>query len=168
MKCDQSTAGQSTDLLLVSSFNVRNLEVLLMKEEASPRLRVSSAPFGMVMQTMLDPHSEFWNVSIGACVVWTSPESVSSNYTRLLAGDDVAPESILDDIDAFAAALKKIPDQIKCILVPTWTSRPLEGRLGLLDMDLRRGPSLALARMNLRLAECLGDDRRIFLLDAAR
>src|SRR5262249_28963916 len=148
----QITSGDQTELLLISSFNLRNLEVLLSKDEASPRLKVRSTPFGMVMQTLLNTHSDLGNNGISAALIWTSPESVSSNYARLLAGDDVAPESILDDVDTFAAALKKIPEQVKCVFVPTWTGRPLEARLGLLDMDLRRGPSLALARMNLKLA----------------
>jgi FkbH-like protein len=168
MKPDQLSFEHSAELLLISSFNVRNLEALLSKDESSPRLKVRSAPFGMVMQTLLNAHSEVWNEGISSVVVWTSPETVSIKYARLLAGDDIDPESILQEVDAFAAALKKIPERVKCVFVPTWTSRPLEVKLGLLDMDLRRGPSLALARMNLRLAECLRDDRRIFQLDASR
>ena len=57
---------------------------------------------------------------------------------------------------------------LQSVFVPTWIVGPYDGRLGLLDMDSRRGASLALMRMNTRLAENLQDDRRIYVLDASR
>jgi len=156
------------EFLLISSFNVANLATLLSKDHQAPRIQARAAPYGQVMQLLLSPFAEVWDKPPDGVVIWTSPESVCESYRRLLGGDVAEPEQIQSEVDDFCIALKTIPDQVKTIFVPTWIAGPFEGRLGLLDLDARRGVSLALMRMNLRLTEALQGDRRIFVIDASR
>jgi len=127
-----------------------------------------SAPFGQVMQTLLDQTQDIWSDNVSGTLVWASPESVSTGYKRLRDGEDVQAKEILSQVDEFSEALKRIPSSVKYVLVPSWTTGPFEERLGLMDMDARQGLSLALMRMNLRLAENLHSDPRMFVLDAGR
>jgi FkbH-like protein len=159
---------EELELLLISDFNLVNLAALISKDEESPMIRAATAPFGQVMQVLLEPASELWSKKTCGAVIWTSPESVSPGYRRLLESEEVEPEELMHEVDEFCSAIKAIPGHVKHVFVPSWVVGPFENRLGLLDMDLRHGLSLALMRMNLRLVEGLQNDSRIFVLDAAR
>src|SRR5438128_5527341 len=74
----------------------------------------------------------------------------------------------MHEVDEFCGSIKAVQGHVNYIFVPSWVVGPFEKRMGLLDMDLRQGLSLALMRMNLRLDENLQNDSRIFVLDAAR
>jgi FkbH-like protein len=159
---------ETLEFLIISSFNVANLATLLSKDDEAPRIQARAAPYGQIMQLLLSPFAEVWDEPRDGLVIWTSPESVCESYRRLLRGEIAEPEQIQSEVDDFCSALKTIPAAIKTIFVPTWIAGPFEGRLGLLDLDVRRGVSLALMRMNLRLTEALRGDRRIFVIDASR
>jgi FkbH-like protein len=168
MTTELSKSEERLDFLLISDFNLSNLAALLSKDEESPVICAATAPFGQVMQVLLESASQFWSKGTQGVVVWTSPESVSPGYRRLLESEEVEPEELMHEVDEFCSAIKAIRGHVKHVFVPSWVVGPFENRLGLLDMDLRHGLSLALMRMNVRLAEGLQDDSRIFVLDAGR
>ncbi len=168
MRSETSSLARPIECLLVSSFNLTNLAALLSNDQGWPLVRAISAPFGQVMQVLLEPDREPWTETTQGVVVWTSPESVSPSYKRLLGGEEGDPEELMHEVDEFWNSLKAIPSHVNYIFVPSWVVGPFENRMGLLDMDLRHGVSLALMRMNLRLVEDLQNDSRIFVLDAAR
>lgn len=168
MSVQSQRSDTPLDFLLISSFNVDNLKVLLGKDEVGLRIRASSAPFGQVMQTLLTSEESVWGTHVRGAVIWTKPEAISREYGKLLAHEDAVHDVMLGEVDEFCQAIKKIPAQVKYIFVPTWITAAFEGRLGLLDMDLGRGLSLALMRMNLRLVENLRQDSRVVVLDAGR
>ncbi|HEU0046329.1 MAG TPA: hypothetical protein VFQ43_01835 [Nitrososphaera sp.] len=101
------------------------------------------------------PSAEVWDESIDGAIIWTTPESVSPSYRRLLESEEAEPEQLMHEVDEFCSAIKAIRGHVKHVFVPSWVVGPFENRLGLLDMDLRHGSSLALMRMNLRLVEGL-------------
>lgn len=168
MKTETQCSNQPLEFALISSFNLSNLGALLSKDEELPMLRTVSAPYGQVIQTLLQPAEEVWGEKVRGAVVWTTPEALSLEYRKLLASEDAISDALLGEVDEFCAAIKKIPNQVKYIFVPTWVTGAFEGRLGILDMDTGRGVSFALMRMNLRLVENLRDDARVIVLDAAR
>ena len=168
MTTELSKTEPILDFLLISNFNLSNLAALLSKDEESPMIRAVTAPFGQVMQVLLEPASDLWSKGTQGVVVWTSPESVSPSYRRLLESEEAEPEQLMHEVDEFCGSIKAIPGHVNYIFVPSWVVGPFENRMGLLDMDLRHGVSLALMRMNLRLVEDLQNDSRIFVLDAAR
>jgi len=153
-------------LLLIADFNVSNLRALLAKSSEFSGYTVESAPYGQVMQTLLDPN--VWKAEVEAAIGWTTPRAISAGYRELKKGQEVAPETLSSEVEAFVAAVRSLPAQVRHIFIPTWVSAPNDGRLGLLDLHPRVGPSLALLRMNVHLAECLEDEPRAHLLDASR
>jgi len=168
MTTELSKTEPILDFLLISNFNLSNLAALLSKDEESPMIRAVTAPFGQVMQVLLEPASDLWSKGTKGVVVWTWPESVSPSYRRLLESEEAEPEELMHEVDEFCGSIKAVPGHVNYIFVPSWVVGPFEKRMGLLDMDLRQGLSLALMRMNLRLVENLQNDSRIFVLDAGR
>jgi FkbH-like protein len=168
MKTETLNSSQPLEFVLISSFNLSNLGALLSKTEELPILRTFLAPYGQVIQTLIRPSEEVWSEGVCGAVIWTTPEAISLEYRKLLASQDANPDVLMGEVDAFCAAITKIPTRVKYVFVPTWVSGPYEGRLGLLDMDSFRGVSLALMRMNLRLVESLRENSRVTVLDAAR
>ncbi len=120
------------------------------------------------MQILLETDENVWSENLSGALVWTLPESASLGYRRMLEGEADEADLLTKDVDEFCNAIRSIPKHIKYIFVPTWVSAPFEGRLGLRDMDVRRGLSLALMRMNVRLAESFQADSRVVVLDASR
>src|SRR5579872_5178150 len=161
------TETSTLQVLLVSDFNLANFEVLLSKSDETPRLAAQSAPFGQVTQTLLQKDEQLWK-GIDAAIIWTQPSSISSSHRALVANQEVDPEAILQEVDQFSQAIKRIPSTVRHIFVPTWISAPFDGRLGLLDMDATKGVSRALLGMNSRLVDNLSQERRVFVLDASR
>src|SRR5262245_31187879 len=119
MNNDKNGSG-TLEFLLISSFNVSNLAALLSKEKVSPAIQAVCAPFGQVMQTLLNPSSDAWRARFDHLIIWTSPESVSPTYTSLLAGEEIEPERLMRDVDDFCAAVRAAPRHAKSIFVPGW------------------------------------------------
>ncbi len=165
-----NAAPHTHNILIVSDFNAQNLASLLSNWSGNgQRLRATAAPFGQVMQLLLAAPSAVWGAELDAAVVWTSPQAISKAYAGVLAYEPVACEQMVGEVRAYARALAAIPPHVKSILVPTWAPmHAFEGRRGLLDMHPTIGPSAALMRMNLALAEAVSGDPRIHLLDSAR
>jgi FkbH-like protein len=166
MKKESIDGDPGLELLLVSSFNLSNLAALLSKDMEFPRMRAVRAPFGQVMQALLDPGADTWRSSTGAALVWASPQGVSAGFARLMESQDVDVARLLGEVDQFCQALKGIPEHIKHVFIPTWTLAPFEARPGLFNMDADRGLSVALMRMNVRLAEVLKGDPRFVVFDS--
>jgi FkbH-like protein len=163
-----TTAAKSEALVLISDFNLSNLASILTKDPSSPSIIPKLAPYGQVIQTLMNQMPELWSEQATGAVVWTSAEWASAAYKGLLFNQPAGQAQMMQEVDEFCEAIKQIPQHVRYILVPTWTTPSYEGRLGLLDMDSTRGTSLALMRMNMRLVESLRDDPRIFVLDASR
>jgi FkbH-like protein len=155
-------------LVLVTSFNAANLAAILSKDPSDPVTHAVPAPFGQPMQALLRGDPELWTKEVVSALVWTAPEAISTGYKRLLDGEDVSSAGILSEVDEFCEAIKAVRGHVKHIIVPTWSAWHCDGARGLLDLHPSLGLSLALMRMNLRLAENLRTEPRVCLLDAAR
>jgi FkbH-like protein len=168
MKTETSNAGLPLEFVLISSFNVSNFGVLLSKGDEGPPLRAVLTPYGQVMQALMDRSGEVWGPHVRGAVIWTKPDAISLEYQKLLRHEAVTADVLLEDVDELCARIKEIPSEVRYIFVPTWSAGAFEGRRGLLDMDVERGLSFALMRMNVRLVENLKQDPRVIVLDAAR
>jgi len=153
-------------LLLISDFHVGNLAGFLRNLSGAPRLVPAAAPFGEVTRPLLEMNSEDEGTETGA-FVWAQPQAVIPSFRRILEHQEVPVETLLAEVDAFCNLLDGARRKFRYILVASWTSVGHRG-LGMLDLRSDAGVSLALLRMNLRLAERLRDQSDVFLLDASR
>src|SRR5260370_10109375 len=141
MKTETPGSSPPLEFVLISSFNLSNLGALLSKGEELPKLRTVSAPYGQVIQTLLQPTEKVWGESVRGAGIWIAPEAISMEYRKLLASEDAASDALLGEVGEFYAAIRKIPEQVKYVFVPTWVAGAFEGRLGLLGIDADRGVS---------------------------
>jgi FkbH-like protein len=154
--------------LLVSDFTVGGLGPLLQADTGPPRFHVRVAPFGQVMQLLLDGSHECWREEPEVAVVWTRPQAVSRAFGRLVRGEPAPAEEILAEVDAFAECVRGAAQRVPVVFVPTWTWPSYDRGLGLLNMSPTLGPVYHLMRMNTRLAEALAAASNVKVLDAGR
>ena len=157
-----------TSCLVVSDFNTANFVSLLNNDAALPRLEATSGSYGQVAQVLADDGSDCRRNPHDAVIVWTQPASMVAGFKRLLAGEQVDLQPILQEVDTFAGLLKQAAGRTKSLFVMTWVVPAYSRVFGLMDMRTGVGVANTLARMNLRLVENLERVRGIHVLDAAK
>jgi FkbH-like protein len=155
--------------LAIADFTVEHFVGYLANDPGTPAVRPTAAPFGQVVQVLMDEGLDCWRERPDALVVWTQPHAVSGSFSRLLAGERVAAEEVLEEVDAYAEALQRAGRRVACAFVPTWVVPPyLERGSALLELRPGWGVTETLWRMNLRLSERLQGSPAIHLLNAQR
>jgi FkbH-like protein len=160
--------GNPLTLGLLSDFNAHNLAVSLEKNAGSMELSCKLAPYGQTMSVLHDENAEFWSIPYDALIIWTIPDRVIPSFKRVTSFEEISINELLQEVDSFAAQIKRIPVTIRTVFLPCWIA-PEAGRgLGPLDLTNNAGITNILMRMNLRLADNFENDRRVILLDAHR
>jgi FkbH-like protein len=154
--------------LLLSDFNVQNFANCLEADEELPRITTTLGPFGQVEPSLIDGNSEVWMPTPECVVVWTQPQAVAPAFADVLSFRSVATETLLAQVDQFAALVARAAERSRLVLVPAWVAPGAQRGWGLLDFRPGQGIQAALARMNLRLAEKLAATTNVFVLDAQR
>jgi FkbH-like protein len=155
----------SPSIRLISDFNLNNLAGYLRNEVAGAAVDVS--PFGQVEPLLMQARSNLWDAHCDCVVVWTQPQSLFRTFQDVLNHRPVHKESMLEEVDEFAARILHLSKRVKLICIPTWIAPGHRG-LGMLDLKHNNGLSRVLMEMNLRLSERLHDAPNIFCLDAQR
>ncbi len=155
--------------VIVSDFNASNLAGLLSRQENAGTLYAHCAPFGQVMQSLLDTHKTLWSGDVDGAIIWTTPHGISPGYATRLRYEESTIEEMVDEARAFGETLTRLPNTVRNIFVPTWSAfHPAFARRGFLDMDPVLGLSASLMKMNLALHEAVRVDSRVRLFDSAR
>lgn len=154
-------------LAILADFNAEPFAGYLGNLAGFPAVRVTSAPFGQVMQLLTDATHSFWRTPHEALLVWTRPEAVSSAYARLLDGEAVDAGAAAADAGAFAAAVRGMAARTAAVLVPNWVMPAWRQDLSLTAFR-PNGAVRVLLQMNQVLAEELADVAAVHLLDTGR
>lgn len=159
---------QTNHCLVLSDFNVQILINYLEAEECRPAFTAAAGAFGQVEQALLDSRNPAWEPTPECTVIWTRPQAVVPMFADVLGFADFSLPPLLAEVDRYAALVARSAARSRTILVPTWVAPAAERGWGPLDYRSDRGIQATLARMNLRLAECLAANDNIFVLDAQR
>lgn len=161
------SATNSHRCLLVADFNLGNFAGLLGNDPEEPKVEVIGTPYGQVVP-VLAPEGGWWEEAPDCCLVWTRPEGVCESFGRLLAGERVGLETVYGEVDEFAELLLGAAGRVKGLFAASWWTPFLQRGHGMLDLRPGVGVGDALLRMNLRLADRLGEADNVFLLDARK
>lgn len=156
------------NILLISDFNLSNLAVCLTNSEGASAIEVAEAPFGQVMQVLLQPDLECWKVHRDSAVLWTRPESVIEPFGRIVMGERVEPEAVLAAVDAFVQAVLRMSERVKAVFMPLWVVPVYQRGFGLNDMKADGGVSNILFKMNDRLSQYCERSSKVHLLNSFR
>lgn len=159
--------NQKIRCVLISDFNLDIFSGYLNNDEDFPIVHTTVAPFGQVMQLLMQEDLEYWKGDFDFAVIWTRPESLIKSFNNLLAHENYSIKDILSEVDQFASLLLNICNRIRFIFVPTWTLPYMRG-FGMLDMKKDIGMANTLMQMNLRLSEKFDHSSNIYLLDAQK
>lgn len=154
--------------VLISDFNIANLAGLLANDPDPPVVEVATAPFGQAIPTLVDGDHEIWNGRPSFAVVWTRPEGVIGSFQSFARNETASEETVLREVDAFAALLVRLTERVPTVFVPLWTTSMPRRGLGMLDLRPGAGLAHLLLRMNLRLSQACAGHSGIYLLDAQR
>ena len=147
--------------VLLADFTIAELARHLAKADDPPAIAADVAPFGQVVQSMIQgPSADF-------AVVWTRPEGALQGFRRVLEIESVAQAELLAEVDAFCAMLERGATRFKFVFVPTWTVPSWQRGLGAVD-GREAGVSRALMAANLRLCENLARAPNVHTLNAQR
>src|ERR1051326_4871815 len=102
-------------VILISDFTIGNLAGYL-RNDTSLSADVTIAPFAQVIQTILNDQLDCWQTAHDVAVVWTRPEATLSKFESLLRFEDVALDEILNEVDAYCAALRKLHNRARSAL----------------------------------------------------
>jgi FkbH-like protein len=153
---------------LIADSTITDLAAALRRSDPAlgPDIEVAIAPYDQVVQQLhgLAAHD---STGLDFCVVWTRPEAAIPRFRALMEHGAVTVDAVLEDVDEFAALVRRARPGAGCILVPTWTIDP--GRREPRMADMRNGGvANTLLHMNLRLAAAFDSDPSVILLDAQR
>ncbi len=154
--------SKTFDVRVVSDFNAELVSRYLSADQSQPKCNATSAPHGQVFQVLSDRSPADKD---RIALIWTRPEGVIGEYAKLLAGDQISPARLDEDIDAFATTIKRFAHGCRQVLVASWIPTWHDRGMGLLSWG-KDGTAHHLARMNLRLADALAGATDVFMLDA--
>jgi FkbH-like protein len=153
--------------LLIADFTIDTLGGYL-ENEGEPRVGATVAPFGPVIPVLARADAPCWRERPDFALVWTRPAAAIESFERLARFEEVPPEALDEEVDAFAALLVEASKRVRALFVASWALAPRERGLGLLDLRPGSGLAHALLRMNLRLAERVAEADNVYLLDTQR
>ena len=151
--------------LCISDFNIEVLQRTLKNHIPEPRVDAICAPYGQVLELILNSDADCWKWGCEMAIVWTRPQAIIPSFTRLLNFEKVSIDSILDEVDQYASHLVSILGKVKAVVIPTWIMSYRERGLGVIDMTHSQGIGHALMHMNLRLVERLQEHKSIYVID---
>jgi FkbH-like protein len=154
--------------ILISDFNLDVFAGYLENDSQMPKVSPTIAPFGQVVQVLMDGNMECWKQSHDVAIVWTRAEGVINFFRKAVEFNAVTIEQVLKEVDIYSGYLLRLMARVKILLVPAWTA-PI-GMVGYGVLERKPGVGLAdlIMRMNLRLAENLNKEANVFILNSDR
>jgi FkbH-like protein len=152
---------------IISSFNHANFASLL-KNSKLYDWTVHEADYNQVFQTLTNPKEKIWKNKKDMTLIWTTPESVSPEFKKLLDRKSVNSKKIKEDVVSFCSCLKLIKNNSNIVIIPKWILRePIENNIAL-TYSKQLGLEYNLSLMNYYLFEELGYEKNFHILNSSK
>jgi len=152
---------------IISSFNHSNF-VALLKNSNTFDWYVNYVDYNQVFQTLNNPNAKIWQIKANITLIWTTPESISSEFRKLENKNAANTDLIKKDIDYFCSCIKKIKDYSDIVIVPNWILKlPNEDNLATAyTKDF--GLEYNLSFMNYYLSNQLIKEKNLYVLNSSK
>ena len=152
---------------IISSFNHSNF-VGLLRNSNNFDWQINEVDYNQVFQTLTNTSAKIWKKKSNITLIWTTPESISSEFQKLQNKNIVNSDIIKKDIDYFCSCIKSIKNYSDIILVPNWIlKQPSESNLAF-TYSKDSGLEYNLSFMNHYLAEKLNKERNFYILNSSK
>ena len=149
---------------IISSFNHANF-VSLLKNSSSFDWEVNEVDYNQVFQTLTNSNAKMWKQRVNITLIWTTPESISSEFQKLQNKNAVNSDLIKKDVDYFCSCIRSIKKYSDIVLVPNWIlKQPNESSLAF-AYSKGFGLEYNLSFMNYYLSEQLNKEKNLYILN---
>jgi len=152
---------------IISSFNHANF-VSLLKNSSSFDWEVNEVEYNQVFQTLTNSNAKMWKQRSNVTLIWTTPESISSEFQKLQNKNAVNSDLIKKDVDYFCSCIRSIKKYSDIVLVPNWIlKQPNESSLAF-AYSKGFGLEYNLSFMNYYLSEQLNKEKNLYILNSSK
>ncbi|HLK31810.1 MAG TPA: HAD-IIIC family phosphatase [Terriglobales bacterium] len=156
--------SSSTELYIISDFNLEAFARQIENDSAQPQVRAKSAPHGQVFPSLLKAETKASQQEF--CLVWTQPEGVLPSFRKALQLQPFAEQDLWSEVRHFSDCLKQCCSRFRAVFVTSWALPSFQRGYGLLDFQQRSGLRRLLLEVNLLLAKELESSSGTYLLDS--
>ena len=150
---------------IISSFNHANF-VGLLKNDNNFDWRINDTNYSQIFQTLTNKNSNIWKKKCDATLIWSTPESISPEFKKLLSNEKVSQNKIKKDIDYFFSSLKIAKNNSDIILIPNWIlGEQIDSNVAL-AFSKQMGIEYNLCFMNHYLSKLIEKEENIYLLNS--
>ena len=154
--------------ILISNFNINNLERYLQNDFDLPKVDIEVAPFDQIFATLTEQNSVLNKKNYDFALVWSLPEKISKHFNNALSYEIPSIDEIFKEIDQYTSLLLTLQSAVKAVFIPTWVIPSYNRGLGMLNMKKGIGISNTLMRMNIRLCENLEKATTFYIFDTSK
>ena len=152
---------------IISSFNHANF-VSLLKNSSSFDWEINEVDYNQVFQTLTNSSAKMWKKRANITLIWTTPDSISSEFQKLQNKNAANSDLIKKDIDYFCSCVKSIKEYSDIVLVPNWIlKQPNESNLAF-AYSKNFGLEYNLSFMNYYLSEQLNKEKNFYILNSTK
>ena len=152
---------------IISSFNHANF-VSLLKNSSNFDWEVNEVNYNQVFQTLTNSNAKMWKQRSNVTLIWTTPESISSEFQKLQNKNAANSDLIKKDVDYFCSCIRSIKKYSDIVLVPNWIlKQPNESSLAF-AYSKNFGLEYNLSFMNYYLSEQLNKEKNLYILNSSK
>ena len=124
--------------------------------------------YNQVFQTLNNSNAKIWKSRADVTLIWTTPESISSEFQKLQDKSAVDSEVIKKDIDYFCSRIKKIKDFSDIVVVPNWILKQSKENNLATAYSKEFGLEYNLSFMNYYLSNQLIKEKNLYVLNSSK
>lgn len=152
---------------IISSFNHANF-IGLLKNNNDFKWQINDSNYNQIFQILNDKKLNIWKKKSDISLIWSTPESISPEFKKLLNHEKGNKNLIKKDIDFFFSCLKNVKKNSDIILIPNWILRePNESSIAL-SFSKKLGIEYHLSYMNYYLSELINKEKNFYLLNSSK
>ena len=152
---------------IISSFNNANFSGLL-KSSKNFSWSVNELGYNQVFQTLTNSNSKISKKRRNITLIWTTPESISSEFKKLENGNIINPNKIKDEVEYFCSCVESVKKYSDIVLIPNWILK--QQNEDSLTLSYLKDSSLEynLSLMNQCLYEKFGKVENLYILNSSK
>ena len=152
---------------IISSFNHANF-IGLLGNNNDFKWQINDGNYNQIFQILSDKKLNIWKKKSDISLIWSTPESISPEFKKLLNHEKVNKNIIKKDIDFFFNCLRTVKKNSDIILIPNWILRePNESSIAL-SFSKKLGIEYHLSYMNYYLSELMNKEKNFYLLNSTK
>ena len=152
---------------IISSFNHVNF-LRLLDNNKEFKWQINDTSYNQIFQVLNNKKLKLWKKKSDISLIWSTPESISPEFKKLLSNEKANKNIIKKDIDFFFSCLKSVKKNSDFLLIPNWILREPNESSVALSYSKNLGIDYHLSYMNYYLSELANKEKNVYLLNSSK